>query len=463
MQPAQPPMRPRPNPGPLDAVPVLPSARPQPHPQPQPRPKPSSTAYEPAEPIRVPGLAAALRRHPRRVQAGYAAAVASGVAVFVVAAAASPAARAHLAHQPVRPAAVATTSRPAGNLPVLNVHATDPKLAAQKVLKRKPTHSAKKAPVTHGVISGLAANGIPQVALNAYRVAAARMGNVDPSCGIDWSLLAGIGREESDHGRFAGAVLHADGTSTPQIIGPALDGKHSDYIPAPGNGLALDGDARYAHALGPMQFIPSTWAGYGADANGDGKADIFNINDAALGAARYLCAAGGDLSSQAGRVQAVLTYNHNDQYLAQVLALANAYHLGIPVTGIPVGILTGPLPKVTDTGYIPPANPGAPTAVGHHHKHKHKHHKHGGKHHGGKHPVKHSGSGGHSKPGSSSAAPTGSASATSPTPSPTRTHRPLLPLPTHSHSHSGSGSASGSPSPTPTKSCTRLQHLLHVC
>ena len=80
----------------------------------------------------------------------------------------------------------------------------------------------------------------------------------------------------------------------------------SDYIAAPPNGYALDGDAKYTHALGPMQFIPQTWASYGVDANGDGKADIFNINDAALGAARYLCAAGGDLRTESGRVRAVL-------------------------------------------------------------------------------------------------------------------------------------------------------------
>src|SRR5262249_29118088 len=156
-----------------------------------------------------------------------------------------------------------------------------------------------------------------------------------------------IGRVESDHGQFAGAVLHTDGISTPRIIGPALDGKVWDYIPAPGNGLALDGDAVYAHALGPMQFIPSTWAIYGADATGDGKADIFNINDAALGTARYLCAAGGDLRTPAGKVRAVLAYNHNDTYLAQVLALADAYHRGLRVTGIPiVGITKGGLPTL---------------------------------------------------------------------------------------------------------------------
>jgi hypothetical protein len=231
-------------------------------------------------------------------------------------------------------------------------HGTEPAIARPGV----------KAPATRAVITGLAANGIPNVALNAYRVAAARMAHVQPSCGIDWALLAGIGREESDHGRFGGARLNRDGTSTPPIIGPALDGTHSQYIPAPPDGPALDGDATYTHALGPMQFIPQTWASYGADANGDGTADIFNINDAALGAARYLCASGGNLRTVAGQTRAILAYNDSDQYLAQVLALAAAYRAGVPVRGVPVGDVTGALPPVPAT--IPfAANPGPPTAA----------------------------------------------------------------------------------------------------
>jgi membrane-bound lytic murein transglycosylase B len=272
------------------------------------------------EAIRVPGLAAFLRRHPRLTQRGGLSAIACGILLFVVAGVTTPLAAANTG--PPEPAPGSSGS---SEVQVYTGAARPPAApAVEHVLTPKPGHSSTKAPVTHGVISGLAANGIPSVALNAYRVAAARMAHAQPSCGIDWALLAGIGREESDHGRFGGAVLHADGVSTPKIIGPALDGVHWDYIPAPANGLALDGDAKYAHALGPMQFIPSTWALYGTDANGDGRADIFNINDAALGAARYLCAAGGNLRTHDGQVRAVLAYNHNDQYLAQVLALAGA-------------------------------------------------------------------------------------------------------------------------------------------
>jgi hypothetical protein len=344
MTPAQPPKRPRPGPRAVAAPAVRES---------------SGVVLVDGEAIRVPGFAALLRRHPKMRQRSAVAVIAGGVALFVVASLTTPLAAADVGE---RPAPSPSTSPP--SVPVVLPQLSTPAApAVTKVLKRDPTHVKAKAPVTHGVISGLAANGIPKVALNAYRVAAARMGGVEPGCGIDWSLLAGIGREESDHGRFGGAVLHADGVSTPSIIGPALDGVHWDYIPAPGNGVALDGDAKFAHALGPMQFIPSTWSVYGTDANGDGKSDIFNINDAALGAARYLCAAGGDLRTHAGQVRAVLAYNHSDQYLAQVLALADAYRRGVPITGIPVGITKGALPKVTDTGYIPPANPGPPTAI----------------------------------------------------------------------------------------------------
>ncbi|TAM91803.1 MAG: hypothetical protein EPN43_03485, partial [Jatrophihabitans sp.] len=204
-------------------------------------------------------------------------------------------------------------------------------------------------------VGDLAANGIPGVALNAYRVAAARVGGADPRCGIDWALLAAIGRVESDHGRFGGATLRADGTSVPKIIGPALDGVRFPYVPAPADGMALDGDARYAHALGPMQFIASTWALYGASATGTGPGDVFDINDAALGAARYLCAAGGDLRTHDGLVRAVLAYNHVDAYVATVIALADAYRGGVPVSGIPIGDISGALPPLRATGTPPPA------------------------------------------------------------------------------------------------------------
>ena len=172
--------------------------------------------------------------------------------------------------------------------------------------------------------SALAADGIPVVALRAYQRAAAGTDAADPACGLSWTLLAGIGRVESDHGRFAGAVLLADGTSTIPIIGIPLDGVGTEVVTDTDDGR-LDGDPVFDRAIGPMQFIPSTWAVYGADGDGDGIADPFDIDDAALAAAHYLCATGNDLATRAGQVAAVLTYNHSSAYVAEVLALAAAY------------------------------------------------------------------------------------------------------------------------------------------
>jgi membrane-bound lytic murein transglycosylase B len=232
------------------------------------------------------------------------------------------------------------------------------------VLPTAPAQVGDAAPIAPTVISGLAANGIPNVALNAYRVAAARMTNSSPDCGIDWSLLAGIGRIESNHGRFGGATLNSDGTSTPAIKGPPLNGGQFAFI-RDTDGGAFDGDSAVDRAVGPMQFIPSTWKAYGADADGNGKADPFNINDAALAAAHYLCVAGGNLRTDPGQRKAVMAYNHSDSYVNEVLALAHAYANGIPVADIPlVGDTTAPVPPAGAFGTARyangPVNPAPP-------------------------------------------------------------------------------------------------------
>jgi hypothetical protein len=76
-----------------------------------------------------------------------------------------------------------------------------------------------------------------------------------------------------------------------------------------------------AGAVGWMQFMPETWAGYGVDANGDGVADPFNPEDAIFAAASYLRAAG----APADWYNAVFAYNHADWYVAEVLANAQCY------------------------------------------------------------------------------------------------------------------------------------------
>ena len=226
------------------------------------------------------------------------------------------------------------------------------------LLASAPTHVADSQPAGPQVATGLAANGIPNVALNAYRVAAERMATAQPWCGIEWSLLAGIGRIESNHGRFRGAVLNADGTSTPQIKGPPLNGGQFAFI-RDTDGGRFDGDTAVDRAVGPMQFIPSTWSSYGIDGDGNGTEDPFDIDDAALASAHYLCVAGRDLRTLEGKQRAVLAYNHSDSYVAEVLALAAAYAAGIPVDDLPlVGNTTGAVPPPSGGYRFGPAAPG---------------------------------------------------------------------------------------------------------
>ena len=104
--------------------------------------------------------------------------------------------------------------------------------------------------------------------------------------GLDWRVLAAIGQVESGHGRN---------------LGPSSAG-----------------------ALGPMQFLPSTWAAYGVDGDGDGKADIMNPFDAVPSSALYLCRFGAAKGEQ-GLYNAIFAYNHADWYVRKVLGLAAQY------------------------------------------------------------------------------------------------------------------------------------------
>jgi hypothetical protein len=188
------------------------------------------------------------------------------------------------------------------------------------------------------VTTALDEDGIPQVALEAYTHAANVLAVTDPSCHLPWQLLAAIGRVESDDGRFGGSMLLPNGDTTQPILGIPLDG-------SPGVDLVRNADGGIAQAEGPMQFLPSTWAVYGADGNGDGKKDINNIFDAALGAADFLCAGGGDMANPAQEAAAVFRYNNADDYVRVVLALAASYEDGdaptVPTTAGPVGSVDG--------------------------------------------------------------------------------------------------------------------------
>ena len=110
--------------------------------------------------------------------------------------------------------------------------------------------------------------------------------------GLSWTVLAAIGQIES-----------ADGTN----MGPSSAG-----------------------ALGPMQFLPSTWAAWGIDAFGQaGPPDIMNPYDAVPSAARMLCADGA-ASGPSGLSAAIFDYNHATWYVNEVLGLAAEYARDFP-------------------------------------------------------------------------------------------------------------------------------------
>ena len=207
--------------------------------------------------------------------------------------------------------------------------------------------------------SALAASGIPEVALRAYEAATASLATSDPGCALPWWLLAGIGRVESNHGRFAGAVLLEDGTSSPPVIGIPLDGRDGVALITDSDDGLLDGDTTYDRAVGPMQFIPTTWAGWQSDGDGDGRADPHDVDDAALAAGRYLCGGGADLSTEDGLRSAVFRYNHSDAYVDLVLAIGRAYASGAaPV--LPVG--DAPAPAPTTSAPAPTTTPPPTTS-----------------------------------------------------------------------------------------------------
>ncbi|MDQ3502806.1 MAG: lytic transglycosylase domain-containing protein, partial [Actinomycetota bacterium] len=104
--------------------------------------------------------------------------------------------------------------------------------------------------------------------------------------GLSWTVLAAIGQVESAHG---------------QHLGPSSAG-----------------------ALGPMQFLPSTWAAYGVDGDGDGSADIMSPYDAVPSSAAYLCRFGANRGPD-GLYDAIFAYNRADWYVQKVLGLAAQY------------------------------------------------------------------------------------------------------------------------------------------
>jgi hypothetical protein len=182
-----------------------------------------------------------------------------------------------------------------------------------------------------------AALGIPAIAFDAYQRAAATAPS--QACGLRWQILAGIARIESNHAE--GHTIATDGTVTPPILGPTLDGSADHARIADSDDGVLDEDANFDRAIGPMQFLPGSWRHFGIDGNGDGAADANNLYDAAAGAAAHLCAsAAGTLRDEQALRAALFAYNHSDSYVQAVLEAIRLYDEaassspGVPSGGI---------------------------------------------------------------------------------------------------------------------------------
>ncbi|MEW2132291.1 lytic transglycosylase domain-containing protein [Streptomyces sp. NPDC005435] len=213
-------------------------------------------------------------------------------------------------------------------------------------------------PVSRG--EGEAAGEIPATVLDAYKRAEDELRSSKPGCNLPWQLLAAIGKVES--GQARGGRVDAEGTTIGRILGPQLDGNGFALIKDTDHGV-YDGNASYDQAIGPMQFIPSTWAWAGRDGNGDGKADPNNVYDAALAAGHYLCRGDRDLSREDDLRSAILSYNNSTDYLNLVLNWVDYYRKGVHT--VPDG--TGGLPAhrsdetATQPGTTGPSAPAKPS------------------------------------------------------------------------------------------------------
>jgi len=168
------------------------------------------------------------------------------------------------------------------------------------------------------VATTAAASGVPVPAVRAYGTATLRTAAQDPSCHLGWTTLAGIGWVESQQGTIGGRRLQSNGRPDRDILGVELDGS-GEVAAVP------DDTGGFQRALGPMQFIPSTWERWAADGDGDGVEDPQDVDDAALAAAHYLCSSGEDLATGSGWSAAVYSYNHSNPYVRAVYDASRAY------------------------------------------------------------------------------------------------------------------------------------------
>jgi hypothetical protein len=189
------------------------------------------------------------------------------------------------------------------------------------------------------IVAAASTSAIPAQALAAYQRAAQVVNAADKSCRLGWPLIAAIGRVESDHGRHGDSKLAPNGVARPAIYGLPLDGRAGTSRIEDTDAGLYDKDPVFDRAVGPMQFIPTTWSLVGVDADGDGRRDPQDIDDAALAGAVYLCSGREDLSTDRGQEASIFRYNHSRAYVRLVRSIAARYASGDlagPMTYAPI-------------------------------------------------------------------------------------------------------------------------------
>jgi Transglycosylase SLT domain len=171
-----------------------------------------------------------------------------------------------------------------------------------RALRRLPGRRGLRLAAVAGALAGVLAAGsgsaaparaaslppdIPSNLLPVYRDAARTCSD------LSWSVLAGIGKVESDHGRSTAAGVHS--------------GRNA------------------AGAMGPMQFLQPTWDRFHVSAPGHGDPNVYDPQDAIYSAADYLCSLGAGTGDPIKLRQAIYGYNHSWAYVDSVIGWAATY------------------------------------------------------------------------------------------------------------------------------------------
>lgn len=182
----------------------------------------------------------------------------------------------------------------------------------------------------------------PPVVMSAYENAASRANMLYPSCSMSWPLLAAIGQIESNQGASGGSSRSGwNGIENPPILGLRLNGANGVRAIKDTDKGRYDGDRQWDRAVGPMQFLPSTWKTFGVDADGDHVANPQDIRDAAATAAAYLCKGGVNLGDPTQLATAIYSYNAADWYVSDVLTLMSHYaDLAVTAPGADAAVRT---------------------------------------------------------------------------------------------------------------------------